>query len=122
MNKQRRYLIVLAVLVIFGGLTAWYKFTPGPYDALAQCIGNSGAKYYGAFWCPRCQEQKQVFSKSAKYLPYVECSTPDQKGQLPVCNEAGITTYPTWIFADGTKEAGVKTPQYLAEKTTCAIN
>lgn len=121
MNKQKRYIIIIALVAVFGGLIAWYKMTPGPYDALAQCISNSGAKYYGAFWCPHCQEQKRVFSKSAKYLPYVECSTPDQKGQLAVCNDAGITTYPTWIYADGTVEKGVKSPEYLAEKTQCAI-
>lgn len=121
MNKKSRYIIFAIIVLVFAGLFAWYKFTPGPHDALAQCIANSGTKYYGAFWCPHCQEQKRVFSKSAKLLPYVECSTPDQKGQTQVCIDQGIETYPTWIFADGTRETGVKTTEYLAEKTACTI-
>jgi thiol-disulfide isomerase/thioredoxin len=121
MTKKTRYIIIIAIIAIFGGLTAWYKLTPGPYDRLAQCINNSGAKFYGAFWCPHCQEQKRVFSKSVKYLPYVECSTPDQKGQTTACTDQSIETYPTWIFPDGTRETGVKTTEYLAEKTACTI-
>lgn len=121
-SQKSRYIILGAIIVALVALFIWYKVTPGPYDNLAQCLSNQGTKYYGAFWCPHCQKQKQLFSKSAKLLPYVECSTPDQKDQTDICKTVGIESYPTWIFADGTRETGEKTPAYLAEKTSCPLN
>lgn len=122
MNKIVRYSIVVALVVIFGGLIAWYKLTPGPYDNLATCLKDQGVTFYGAFWCPHCQSNKSLFAKSAKLLPYVECSTPDGKGQLDVCKDAGVTSYPTWEFADGTRITGEVDLATLAEKTSCPIN
>lgn len=93
---------------------------PGKLDTFAQCITDSGAKFYGAYWCPHCQAQKNAFGKSAKLLPYIECSTPDGKGQLDVCKQAGVTGYPTWIFADATQASGEVPLKNLAEKTNCS--
>ncbi len=95
---------------------------PGKYDTFAQCLSNSGAKFYGAFWCPHCQATKALFGKSAKLLPYVECSKPDGKGQLPVCTDAKIDGYPTWVFADGSRLTGERSMKELSEKTNCPIN
>lgn len=95
--------------------------TPGKYDGFAQCIKDKGATFYGAFWCPHCRDQKNIFGKSSKHLPYVECSTPDGNNQLPVCTEKGISSYPTWIFSDGTKETGELSLEKLAEKTSCQL-
>ncbi|MFI5205343.1 MAG: hypothetical protein ACHQVK_00215, partial [Candidatus Paceibacterales bacterium] len=67
-------------------------------DDFAKCIKASGATFYGAFWCPHCKAQKDLFGSSVQYLPYVECSTPDGNSQLPVCTNAGVTVYPTWQF------------------------
>src|SRR3989338_10659897 len=89
------------VVLLFVGLGVWNKTRPGEYDAFAQCLGEKGAKFYGAFWCPHCQEQKALFGRSKNKLPYIECSTPDGEGQLAVCKEAGIKGYPTWVFKDG---------------------
>ncbi len=72
------------------------------------------------YWCPHCQAQKKLFSNSTK-LPYVECSTPNGQGQLPICIEAGITGYPTWEFADGTRLDGERTLEELGTKTNCAL-
>lgn len=63
-----------------------------------------------------------MFGKSAKLLPYVECSTPDGKSQLPICKEKDIKGYPTWIFADGSQLQGEQTLQVLADKTSCPLN
>src|SRR5471030_1004155 len=71
--------------------------TPGKYDAFAQCIKDSGATFYGAFWCPHCQAEKKNFGTSAHLLPYVECSNPDGNGQTQICIDKAITSYPTWI-------------------------
>jgi hypothetical protein len=102
----------------------WWSFgsilAGGQYDEFAQCIANSGAQFYGAFWCPHCSEQKELFGASAKHLPYIECSTPDGQGQLAVCSAAGINSYPTWIFTDGTRGA-VMSLQELSQKTNCPL-
>ncbi len=95
--------------------------SPGKYDAFAQCLKEKQATFYGAFWCPHCKNQKAAFGSSAKYLPYVECSTPDGKGQLENCKNAGVESYPTWIFSDGSKETGEVSMEKLAEKTQCEL-
>ncbi len=92
---------------------------PGKLDEFAQCLKDKGAVFYGAFWCPHCQNQKAMFGKSQTLLPYVECSTPDGKGQLAVCQEKKITGYPTWEFGDGSRESGEISFEKLAEKTGC---
>lgn len=111
--------------LIIGGVVALLvreAQRPGQYDTFAQCLGEKGATFYGAFWCPHCQKQKALFGRSAKKLPYVECSTRDGKGVLPVCEQAQIQSYPTWVFADGTRVSGEQTFETLSEKTTCPIN
>lgn len=116
---------VIVVLVLLGmsyGIKGYQSTLPGEYDSFATCLADEGVKFYGAFWCPHCKEQKEQFGNSAKLLPYVECSTPDTQGVLPVCTEAGIQGYPTWIFADGTRESRVMTPEELAEKSSCALD
>lgn len=120
-KKRRRYAIVFVILAIFIGLFAWYKFTPGPYDALATCLAEKDVKFYGAFWCKNCQDQKQKFAKSFKKINYIECSTPDGKKQLPLCIEAKIEGYPTWVFADETRLVGVQELEKLAEVASCPI-
>lgn len=99
---------------------------PGKYDTFAQCVKDAGATFYGAFWCPHCQAQKARFGSSAKLLPYVECSTPDSKGQTQVCKDQGITTYPTWYFASTTSTTtdvikGEMELAEIAEKTSCVL-
>lgn len=111
-------------LLVVGGLVSLLVVQaqkPGKYDTLAQCINDSGAKFYGAFWCPHCQATKTMFGKSAKLLPYIECSQPSGKGQLPICDKASIKGYPTWRFVDGTELSGERTFAELAAKTNCPI-
>lgn len=121
--KKPKYWIWIVVAI---GLVAflWWSFgsliAGGQYDDLAQCIADSGARFYGAFWCPHCSEQKEMFGTSARHLPYIECSTSDGKSQLPVCSSAGIDSYPTWVFSDGTR-GSVMTLQQLAQKTNCPL-
>ena len=114
---------LLVILLLAGGVV-WLIKTParpGKLDSFAQCIKDSGAKYYGAFWCPNCKNQEARFGKSARLLPRIECSTPDGKGQLPVCEEARITGYPTWEFADSSRETGNQPLERLSELTGCPL-
>ncbi len=90
-------------------------------QAFAQCLKDSGAIFYGTFWCTHCNAQKESFGKAQKFLPYVECSTPDGKGQLQVCKDKNIDGYPTWIFADGSRQSGNLPHETLSKKTGCAL-
>ena len=91
-----------------------------PPAQLAQCLKDKGVVFYGAFWCPHCQSQKAMFGAAAKLLPYVECSTPDQKGQYQVCINKNVQSYPTWDFPDGSRMTGEVSFAKLAEKSGCA--
>lgn len=94
---------------------------PGKFDEFARCLKEKSVTFYGAFWCPHCQSQKKLFGKSAKLLPYVECSTADGKSQLPACTEKKVEGYPTWEFADGSRASGELSLEKLKEKTGCEL-
>jgi thiol-disulfide isomerase/thioredoxin len=115
-------LIVVAAIVIIA-VTAGDKANtePAENEVFAQCIADSGATFFGAFWCPHCINQKEMFGrKAAKLLPYQECSTAN-RDQNELCKEAGIQSYPTWEFADGSRISGEQTFFELAEKTNCPL-
>ena len=76
------------------------------YDSFAQCISDSGAEMFGAFWCPTCNDQKSVFGSSQDNIPYIECSL-QNRSQTIACRKEGIESYPTWRFADGTEKIGL---------------
>jgi hypothetical protein len=96
-----------AAVVLIGLLHLQYPGVLRPADApedpvaraLADHLVHSGVKFYGAQWCPHCQQQKALFGSAAKHLPYIECS-PGGVGtpQAQVCNDMGIKSYPTWII------------------------
>lgn len=120
------YIYVLLIIVVIGGLIVVRQFSDtheqvtSVFDGFAQCLDDSGAKFYGAFWCPHCNEQKALFEHSTK-LPYIECSTPDRQSQTQICINENITGYPTWKFSDGSVERGVVPLDILAEKTGCTL-
>jgi len=88
-------------------------------EALAGCIGDSGAVFYGAWWCPFCKRQKQEFASHAWLLPYVECYAEGTRELLPVCEDEEIKSFPTWVFPDGSSQSGLITPGRLARLTDC---
>ena len=93
----------------------------GPEDpylrGLAERLDDSGARFYGASWCPHCQEQKAMFGASQERLPYVECSPSGPRGAVASsCVGAGVRTYPTWIFSDGSRVTAVMSLRELADR------
>jgi thiol-disulfide isomerase/thioredoxin len=67
--------------------------------ALAEHLADKGVLFYGASWCPHCQEQKRIFGASARRLPYIECNLAGPNApQASRCSMAGVQTYPTWII------------------------
>lgn len=91
----------------------------GPNLALAQCLKDKGVVFYGAFWCPHCKKQKELFTDAVPALPYVECSTPDGNDQTQICKDKGIHSYPTWKFPDGGELSGEQQLATLAASSSC---
>lgn len=121
-TKFISFIFVIIIIIAGVGIVSNQKSNPGELDGFAQCLTDKGAKFYGAFWCTHCQAQKKMFGKSVKYLPYIECSSPDGQNQLDICKEAGIEGYPTWVFADDSRLSGEIPLETLAEKTECALS
>ena len=93
----------------------------GPEDpylrGLAERVADSGAVFYGASWCPHCQQQKAMFGASQDRLPYVECSPGGPRGAVASsCLSAGVQTYPTWVFPDGSRLTAVMSVRELADR------
>ena len=69
--------------------------------ALIEHLKEIDAVFYGAYWCPRCQDQKKLFGASVKKIPYVECAPNGRDGlRAAVCEAKRIQSYPTWIIND----------------------
>jgi uncharacterized membrane protein/glutaredoxin len=113
-----------AVVILFAHLvyTSPQEEPTGPEDpqirALAEHLKDDGVLFYGASWCPHCQEQKRMFGASARRLPYIECNLAGPTApQASACSAAGVDTYPTWII-NGRRYVGqVMSLAELAEKT-----
>lgn len=90
-------LVVVAIVWIFGDSGK----SDGVARSLAKCLKAKGAKFYGASWCPHCNNQKKAFGSAASDLPYVECSEGGTRNQRQECTDAGVKGYPTWKFANG---------------------
>ena len=110
-------------LMIVGFLALHYEgvFDPaaGPEDpyvhALAEHLTDVDAKFYGAYWCPHCQQQKLEFGASASRLPYIECSPNGQRGAPATsCLADNIRNYPTWVI-NGRRLERILSVQQLAK-------
>ncbi|MEW4453870.1 peptidylprolyl isomerase [Bremerella sp. JC817] len=88
--------------------------------ALAKAIAETGTLFFGASWCPKCANQKEMFGDGAAYLPYVEASTPAH-GQSTAGIIYNITAYPTWIFPDGTRLIDTQDLDVIIERSGVTI-
>ena len=61
---------------------------------------------YGAFWCPHCQHQKELFGKEAwSYIKYVECSPKGYGYDSKLLASKDIDGFPTWFFGGFNSES-----------------
>jgi thiol-disulfide isomerase/thioredoxin len=93
-------------MVMHQGFGGYERAFSGPENryltALAEHLTRTGARFYGAYWCPHCQHQKALFGPAAKKLPYTECSPHGGPG-TPLatdCLSADIKRYRTWHIRD----------------------
>jgi len=119
-TAARKFVTILLIAGAFVGV--WYlgKWrVRKKVDTFAQCLTDKGAVMYGLFWCPHCEEQKEMFGSSFRNIHYVECGTPDHHEQ-PQCSAEGLKDFPTWKFADGQREVGGMSLRELGAKTGCS--
>lgn len=65
--------------------------------ALAAHLQRIKAKMYGAYWCPYCHKQQELFGKQAfTTLTYIECDPKGKNAQPDLCKAANIKAYPSW--------------------------
>ncbi|MEB3255303.1 MAG: hypothetical protein VKJ05_02830 [Synechococcaceae cyanobacterium] len=79
--------------------------------ALSDWLRQRGVIFYGAWWCPACFQQKNLFGKEAgNRLPYVECDKEEAGRQR--CVAANVRAFPTWVLGNQRLE-GVQTVEEL---------
>jgi glutaredoxin len=85
--------------------------------ALAKKMTQAGAVMYGAYWCPHCARQKELFGREAfQYITYVECSPKGFGAQPTLCLKQDVDGYPTWIFGDKKVLGGERNLEELAKQ------
>lgn len=122
MNKNTKIWFAIMIGIISLLIYLTIQNSGGSYDEFAQCLTDNNVKMYGAYWCPHCAAQKDLFGSSFKNINYIECSLPEKAGQTQICMEEGIQTYPTWEFADSSRSEGVQSLEQLRSKTGCSLN
>ena len=75
---------------------------------LSEHLSRIGARFFGAWTCPACVRQMELFGKQAAVLvPYVECRMPEQRpNEAAACREAEVRAYPHLAVARRTKKGG----------------
>jgi len=116
------YLYGAAALIVVGLIVfvAGEKAVPSSYNDFASCLTEEGVTFYGAWWCPHCENQKKLFGSAFDNLNSVECALPN-KQMTQECQDAGIEGYPTWEFADGSRASGEQSFEDLAARTGCEV-
>jgi len=63
----------------------------------AKYLNDNNIVMYSAYWCPHCNDQKQLFGKKAvEELLIVECAKDGKNNQYKLCQEKGIEGFPSW--------------------------
>ena len=121
LNLKKSFILGgLALILVIAGCGGGTDGTE--YNEFAQCLNDQGLVMYGAFWCPHCHDQKDLFGDSFENVNYVECDPNDPDGQPELCLAKGIESYPTWIReSDGERWLGVRTLEQLAQTSTCEL-
>tara|TARA_B100001250_G_scaffold59937_1_gene46746 strand:+ start:1220 stop:2161 length:942 start_codon:yes stop_codon:yes gene_type:complete len=85
--------------------------------SLAKHLQKNNVVLYNAYWCPHCHEQKEMFGKEAvSHLLLVECAIDGKNSQRELCQQKGITGFPSWEI-NGEIQSGVKSLTELADMT-----
>lgn len=95
-------------------------------DDFAKCLTEKGMKFYGSETCGWCNEEKELFGDSMKYINYIECMDEETGEATAECRAEGIYVpgglgVPTWQLPDGEMDSGFKTLKQLGELAGCPL-
>jgi glutaredoxin len=119
-SRERLIWAGIAVILVVAYVGFWYH-NNHRYDEFAKCLASQQAKMYGLYWCPHCADQKAMFGKSFRYVPYVECAIKDSHELAAACTAAGVKLFPSWQFGGNKPIEGVFPMQELSDKTGCSL-
>ncbi len=107
-------LIPLILLTAVPTLAQGLELQVTTAEVIALHLKKVNAKMYGAFWCPACTRQKEIFGDRAfQHVQYIECDPRGTNPQPQLCRSAGIQAYPTWEI-HGKQYQGVRSLAELA--------
>ena len=119
MTAPRRLLLLVIGLAALASPSPAHAWT---VEDFGRCLTRNGEVVYGASWCPHCRNQRLMLGEAMSQVRYVECAVEGDPGQsTSACRDAGVHSYPTWIFADGSRASGELPVERLAAKTGCAL-
>ncbi len=119
MPRPRLLPVLLGLIFVFAAAS---RATAGGWEEFGRCLTREGATFYGASWCPHCRAQRQTLGDAMDHVRYVECAVAGDRGATtPACKAAGVNSYPTWVFADGSRASGEASLSWLAAKTGCTL-
>ncbi len=119
-NKNVLTYGIVALLLAGAYLAGWYHKNH-KYDNFAKCLATKQARMYGLYWCPHCQEQKEMFGEAFHYVPYQECAIEHSSELAPACKIAGVKLFPSWQFGMEPPKEGVLSLEALSDKTGCVL-
>ena len=91
--QSRKKLIWGGIVVLFVvAYAAGWEYRNHRYDGFAKCLASKQTKMYGLYWCPHCIEQKEMFGKAFRYVPYVECAIKDSHELTPAILHSGCSS------------------------------
>ena len=81
----------------------------------AKFLTEKGVVMYSAYWCPHCNDQKELFGeKASKELNIIECAQDGKNNKFNLCRRKEISGFPAWEI-DNKIFLGMKTLQELSE-------
>jgi len=64
---------------------------------LASKLEKLDTRFFGAFWCSHCYDQKQALGKQAMAkIEYIECARDGKNERADLCKDRKVPGYPTW--------------------------
>ncbi len=111
--------IIISTFAVFAFTACKSEPVDGQYAHVAQCLTEKGVKFYGAYWCGHCANQKEMFGDDFRYIDSYECDARGKDANPEACAEAGIQAYPSWSFPGQGVITGKRPIEELAKKANC---
>ena len=116
---EKRYKAMIWVVIILAAAFLIYysinrpvsDLNPGAKEALAKCLTEKGIYLHGAYNCPGCEAQKEMFGEAVSFVIYINCDNEPAK-----CIKG--LALPYWNTGDKTIR-GPAPLAFLKDKTGC---